>query len=124
MTSRKRVSRVELTQHALGDLQAIEQFSIAEWGRKVAHRYLDDLAAALDRLSENPEILRLEPEFAPGLCFYRVRKHILGCDYSDELVIVLTVIHSSMDLPARLLELEPRLAEESRILRAKLRGPA
>jgi plasmid stabilization system protein ParE len=120
----KRASRVELTQRALSDLRAIEQFSIMEWGRKTADNYLDDIAAALDRLQKNPGILRLEPDFAPGLCFYRVKKHFLVCDDQDDLVIVLTIIHTSMDLPARLLELEPRLVTESQLLRAKLRGPS
>lgn len=88
-------------------------------GRKAANKYLDDIAAALDRLVEHPEILRLQPEFSPGLSFYRVRKHFLVCDYHNPLIIVLTVIHTSMDLPARLLELEPQLVAESQLLRTK-----
>lgn len=122
MTQSKRDLRVELTQRALMDLCEIEQFSIKEWGRKYADKYLDDIAAALDRLREKPEILRLEPDFAPGLYFYRVKKHFLVCDYQDDLVIILTVIHTSMDLPTRLQEMEPRLAVESQLLRAKLRS--
>ena len=121
MTPRKRAPRVQLSRRALRDLRQIEQFSVREWGRKTADKYLDDIAAALDRLSENPEILRREPDFAPGLYFYRIRKHFLVCDYQDQLVIVLTLIHTSMDLPARLHELEPRLALESQMLRSKLR---
>jgi toxin ParE1/3/4 len=124
VTRSRRDTQVELTQRALGDLRAIEKLSIKEWGRKTADKYLDDVAAALDRLRENPEILRLEPDFAPGLYFYRVKKHFLVCDIHDALVIVLTVIHTSMNLPARLLELEPRLAAESQLLRTKLHGPS
>jgi plasmid stabilization system protein ParE len=116
----RRETRVQLTQRALGDLREAEQFSIREWGRKTAVRYLDDIAKALDRLQEDPEILRLEPDFAPGLYFYRVKKHFLVCDYQDDFIIVLTVIHTSMDLPARLLELEPRLATETQMLRTRL----
>ena len=122
MSKSSRDAHVELTQRALSDLRAVEQFSIKEWGRRTADKYLDDIAAALDRLRENPEILRLEPDFAPGLHFYRVKKLFLVCDYQDDLVIVLTVIHTSMDLPARLLELEPRLATESQLFRTKLYG--
>jgi toxin ParE1/3/4 len=122
VTRRKRVCRVELTQRALADLREIERFSIEQWGRKAADRYLDEFAAALDRLQEQPELLRHEPDFAPGLYFYRVKRHFLVCDFQDDLVIVLTVIHSSMDLPARLLDLEPRLAAESQFLRSRLHG--
>ena len=35
-------------------------------------------------------------------------------------MIVLTVIHASMDIPNRLLDLEPRLIAESQLLRARL----
>ena len=111
---------VELTKRALADLREIERYSVKEWGRKTANKYLDDITAALDRLSDDPEILRLEPDVAPGLFFYRVKKHFLVCDYQKETVIVLTVIHTSMDLSARLLEIEPRLVAESQIFQNKL----
>jgi len=124
LSPRKRQSpqpKVALARRALSDLREIERYSVKEWGRKTADKYLDDIAAALDRLSENPEILNIEPDLIPGLYFYRVRKHILVCDFQGEPVIVLTVIHTSMDLPARLMELEPRLVAESEILQARLR---
>lgn len=123
LTGRKKKASkatVELTQRALADLREIERYSVQRWGRKAADQYLSGIAAALDRLQENPEILRLEPDFAPGLFFYRVKKHFLVCDYRGMTVLVLTVIHTSMDLPTRLLELEPRLAAESQFLHDKL----
>lgn len=123
MSRRKKASpaaAVELTQRALNDLREIERYSVQEWGRKTADKYLEDLATVLDRIQQNPGILRLEPDFAPGLYFYRVRKHVLACDYRNQRVIVLAVIHTSMDLPARLLELEPRLVTEAEMLRSQL----
>jgi toxin ParE1/3/4 len=123
LTPRKKQSSkaaVELTERALADLREIKRYSDKEWGRKTADKYLDDIAAALDRLSENPEVLRLEPGYSPGLYFYRVKRHFLVCDYRGETVIVLTVIHTSMDIPSRLLELEPRLTAESQYLQGKL----
>lgn len=111
---------VELTERALADLREIERYSVEKWGRTTANQYLDDIAAAFDRLIENPKILSLEPDFAPGLYFYRVRKHVLVCDYHERKVVVLTILHTSMDLPARLAELEPRLIVETQILRSKL----
>ena len=126
MSSRKRSRRgavaVILTDRALSDIQELEQYSVKQWGRKTADKYIDDIAAALDRLSENPHLLRLEPDLAPGLFFYRVRKHSLVCDYRGNTVYVLTVVHTSMDLPARLVELEPRLIAEVEMLQSKLRA--
>ena len=111
---------VLLTRRALADIREIDRYSTKEWGRKTAEQYLDAIQAALDRLPENPELLRLEPDFSPSLYFYRVRKHFLVCDYREKTVCVLAVIHTSMDVPARLNELEPRLAMEADYLHRKL----
>ncbi len=111
-----------LTRRALADLREIERYSVKEWGRKAADRYLDEIEAALNRLRENPTILQMEPEFSPGLWFYRVQKHVLACDLNKNQILVLTVLHTSMDLPARLQELEPRLMAEAAWLREKLRS--
>lgn len=111
-----------LTERSLSDLREIERYSRAEWGDKVADRYFDEIAAALDRISENPGLLAEEPGFASGLYFYRVRKHVLVCDCRDRSIVVLTVLHTSMDLPSRLSDLEPRLIAEAEILHEKLRG--
>jgi plasmid stabilization system protein ParE len=108
-----------LTDRALSDISEIERYSLAEWGRKTARKYVD-IAVALDRLSEEPGLLRQEPEFAKGLCFYRVRKQILACDYRGTRIVVLTVTHTSMDLTVRLAELVPSLAAEVEFLHRKL----
>lgn len=119
--SRSKV-RLALTRRAIEDLRQIEYDSVKEWGRKVADKYLDDVTAALDRISQSPQLLQDDRVGIPGLSFYRIRRHVLVCDYRDNSVIVLTVIHTSMDLPARLLELESRLLTEAQILRARLHG--
>jgi toxin ParE1/3/4 len=118
VTTRKRPTKPEvwLTNRALADLHEIERYSVREWGRKTANRYLDEVEAALNRLRENPEILRLEPDFAAGLHFYRVRKHVLVCDRRASTITVLTILHTSMDISARLAELEPQLSAEARFL--------
>lgn len=110
-----------LTERAIADIRGIEQYSLEEWGKKTAEKYLDGISAALDRLKANPQLLRLEPEFATGLYFYHVNKHLLACDFDGSTVIVLTVVHSSMDIQTRLAELQPRLIAEAQILHARLR---
>jgi toxin ParE1/3/4 len=113
---------IALTRRALSDIREIERYSIAQWGRKTTSKYLDEIEAALDRLSENPALLRRQPEFAPGLCFYRIRSHFLVCDFRQRSIVVLAVIHSSMDLPSRLSELLPDIAAEVTFLHNKLGG--
>lgn len=109
-----------LTDRALSDLRDIERYSIENWGRKTADKYLAGIELALQRVSENPELLREQADFPAALRFYRVNKHWLACDVRPEVIVVLTVIHGSMDLPGRLAELQPTLPSEAELLHAKL----
>jgi toxin ParE1/3/4 len=113
-------AKVVLTSRAISDLTEIFDFSIEQWGKATADRYLDDLEAAIDRLASQPDLLRLEPGISSHLYFYRVRKHYLVCDFRDKSICILTVIHTSMDIPGKLVELEPRLQAEVDYLHGKL----
>lgn len=120
--SAKRARRAELllTDRTLSDLRDIERYSIENWGRKTADKYLADIELAFQRVSENPTLLREQADLPAALRFYRVNKHWLVCDVRPDVIIVLTVIHGSMDLPHRLAELQPTLPTEAELLQAKL----
>lgn len=121
MSKKKSVKMsVHLTERTLQDLVSIEKYSKESWGKRVANRYLDDIEAALERISENPDIFREEPNFHQCLYFYRVNKHLLVCDMQSDSVFVLTVLHASMDIPERLAELEPTLNLEVELLHQQL----
>lgn len=112
---------IRITDRALQDIAAIEEYSIENWGKRVADRYVDDIESALQRLAEHPELLREEPDFHGSLRFYRVNKHFLVCDVQVGAIYVLTVLHASMDIPNRLSEREPTLKIEVELLHKKLR---
>jgi toxin ParE1/3/4 len=111
---------VHLTDRALQDLISVEEYSIETWGKRVSNRYIGDIEAALQRLSDNPEILREEPHLHEFLYFYRVNKHLLVCDVQPGAIFVLTVMHASMDIPEVLTELEPTLKLEVEMLHQQL----
>ena len=113
-------SQVLLTNQALQDLISIEEYSIKNWGNRVANDYLDQIQAALERISGNPEILREEPNFHQSLFFHRINRHLLVCDVQRNAVFVLTVLHAEMDIPERLVELEPVLRIEVETLHRQL----
>lgn len=121
--SAKKARRVELllTDRALGDLRDIERFSIENWGKRTADKYLADIELALQRVWENPDLLLQHPDVSADLRFHRVNKHWLVCDVRPDAIVVLTVIHGSMDLPNRLAVLQPTLSSEIELLHAKLR---
>ena len=113
---------VHMTQRSLRDIKGIEAYSLEQFGRRVANKYLDKLEAGLSRLAENPELLREEPPFHDSLRFYRIEKHVLVCETGVRgKLIILTLLHASMDIPTRLAELEPMLKMEVQMLAAQLR---
>lgn len=113
-------TNIRLTDRTLRDLVSIEAYSIETWGKKVAARYIGDFESALQRISDNPALLRSEPSLHEFLFFYRVNKHMLVCDTRPEEIIVLTVLNTSMNIPERLIELEPTLKLEVEMLHEQL----
>jgi|TARA_B110000495_G_C23031392_1_gene614376 plasmid stabilization system protein ParE len=111
---------IQLTDRTLQDLVSITDYSIDVWGKKVAARYMGDFESALQRISDNPGLLRSEPNLHEYLYSYRVKKHLLVCDIQTTAIFVLTVLNASMDIPERLLELEPTLKLEVEMLHQQL----
>ena len=111
---------VKLTDRAHYDLQEIERYSLQRWGRKTAHRYLEDIQTALSLLQENPDLLRHDSNISTPCKFYRVREHFLICTELEGLLVILTIKHGPMDLPSRILELEPALFQEAALLHQRL----
>lgn len=120
MSARKAKTKLLLTDRALTDIAEIEAYSIREWGKRTAAKYLTELEAALVRLQEKPDLLRSEPDFHPQLSFYRINKHLLVCDRQPKAIFLLTVVHASRDIPSRLADLQPTLAGEVELLHRQL----
>lgn len=113
--------QIRLTDRALRDIAEIRAYSVSQWGKRVAARYIADLEAALTRVQKEPDLLRAEQSLHPDLRFYRVNRHVLVCDVQPRVIFVLTVVHASRDIPSRLSELEPILGQEVQLLRDRLR---
>ncbi len=113
-------SRVLLTDRALRDIHGIEAYSIERWGDEVAQKYLDKIESALNRIAERPDLLREESDFADSLRFHRVEKHVLACDIQGKVIYVLSVLHTSMDIPRRLAKLQPQLLLEAELLHSRI----
>ncbi len=112
---------IHLTHRALQDIVSIEAQSVEQFGKRVADRYVKKLEAGIQRISKNPELLRAEAPFHASLRFYRIEKHLLACETGiTGKVIILTVLHASMDVPSRLDELEPSLRLDIELLLREL----
>jgi plasmid stabilization system protein ParE len=112
---------VHLTDRALRDIANIESYSLERFGKEVAARYIGKLEAGIGRVSDNPELLREESLFHESLKFYRIEQYLLVCETGiEDKIIILTLLHASMDIPSRLAELEPRLSIEAEMLFTQL----
>lgn len=107
---------VGLSRRAIRDLEQIQQYSRDRWGQRVADDYMDGIEDALARLRERPELLRARPSVSGHFKFYRVREHFLVCVQQDDRIYILTIKQTSMDLPQRLIDLEPQLLLEVNLL--------
>jgi plasmid stabilization system protein ParE len=118
--SRRPTTKLLLTQRALRDVQAIFDYSSEHWGKKAADKYLDEIESGLERLKAQPSLLKPQRDFHPALMFYRVNRHLLVCDALPGSIVVLTMVHASMDIPARLAELQPTLIAEVELLHGRI----
>ncbi|MDO9212904.1 MAG: hypothetical protein Q8Q54_08970 [Methylococcales bacterium] len=63
-------------------------------------------------LLAHPDLLRDIPDLSGALKWYRVNQHYLICTVIEQVIYVVTIQHGSMDIPNRLLALEPTLQRE------------
>ncbi len=113
--------RLLLTDRGLSDIAAIEQYSVEQWGKKTAAKYIAQIEESLSLIQEKPQLLQTLAGLHPFLQFYTVNRHVLVFDVDDNDVILLTVFHSSMDIPLRLTELEPTLSAEVEMLHGRMK---
>ncbi len=112
---------VHLTERALRDIVRIESYSLERFGKEVAAKYIGKLEAGIGRVSDNAELLCEESLFHESLKFYRIEQHLLVCETGiEDKIIILTLLHASMDIPSRLAELEPKLSIEAEMLLMQL----
>ena len=122
MAKKKSQLSLHLTNRALEDINAIALWSKEKFGKKVAGDYVGKIEAALSRILTNPNLIRSQPKFHSTLQFYRIERHVLVCETAVEnRIIVLTVVHESMDLLSRLAEWEPTLQAELEVLLERLK---
>ena len=95
---RKNSSKLFLTDRALSDFIDIKTYSISNWGKDIASKYILKFEKAFRLLEENPELLRPNPDLGSDLLFYRVEKHLIVCVKIKEYITVLTVAHANRDL--------------------------
>ena len=93
---------LRLTRKAAADLSDIADFTIAEFGIEQAGRYRDQFARCFASLLDNPFLGRSANELAPGLRRIRQQAHVVFYQPSEEVILVVRVLHHRMDFEQHL----------------------
>ncbi len=94
---------LRLSQTARKDLKGIGRYTHTRWGREQRIIYLAGLQQAMERLAETPHLAPEYPDFAPPVRFQRYGRHlIVFCIVEDGGVLVLRLLHESMDVRRQL----------------------
>ncbi len=91
-----------ISRRADSDLVGIAEFTTREFGAVQARRYRDQLAACFASLQDNPMLGGSADDLAPGLRRLRQQAHVVFYLPSDEAVLIVRVLHHSMDFARHL----------------------
>ncbi len=91
------MSRYRLTPAAQQDLSAIWDFTEERWGARQAETYVYEIAAALERIAEDPRRGRPCDEIREGYRRYGIGGHLVFFTVSTDGVDVIRILHQRMD---------------------------
>lgn len=93
----------KITPKAHEDLAGIWRYTLDQWGERQADTYLDDLDAAFVMLATMPEMCRERPELGAAVRLYPHAHHLIVYQIRDpETILIVRVLHESMDVTERL----------------------
>ena len=83
------------------DLEGIYDYTVSEFGEKQADLYIRNLFDSFQRLADSPDIGRRRDDVRTGLKSYPVNAHIVFFRESDGGVLIVRVLHQSMDFRSK-----------------------
>lgn len=93
---------LKLSRKARNDLAEIADYTIGEFGVMQARRYRDSFQGCFNSLRDNPLLGRSASELAPGLRRIRQQAHIIFYLPTRDHILIVRVLHHSMDLERHL----------------------
>lgn len=92
-----------LTTAARQDIIDIGRFTAGKWGKRQRDKYLKQLDDAFKLLARQPEIGRDADDIKPGYKKYFQGSHIIFYrDGTDSTIVVIRILHYSMDVDQHL----------------------
>jgi toxin ParE1/3/4 len=90
------VSRFRFSRRAEADLLSIGAYTLRNWGRGQAARYINELEACCRMLADNPALGRPCGDVRPGVCRFEHGKHVVFYRRERSGILVSRILHESM----------------------------
>ncbi len=97
--TRPPVNNYRLSRLAAADLEEIAEYTIERFGLEQSCRYRDDLKTCFGQLADNPALGRGAEQLMHGLQRFEHQSHVVFYISELENILIVRVLHSSMDVP-------------------------
>ena len=87
---------------AAADIKQIARYTQDVWGAPQRRRYLAGLNDEVETLSLNPRMVAERQEFDPPVRIRQYEKHLIVYVIQDSGILMIRVLHQTMDIPAHL----------------------
>jgi toxin ParE1/3/4 len=94
------MAKFRLSRRAEADLLGIGEFTLREWSKSQAARYIDELETCCQILADNPALGRPCDHVRPGLRRHEHGKHVVFYRPERNGILVSRILHQRM-LPER-----------------------
>jgi toxin ParE1/3/4 len=91
------MAEYRLSPLAQDDLDAIFDYTVAQWGLVQANRYVDLIETACAKLSSAPEQAQSCGYIRAGYRHHRIEHHVLYFKATDDGIAVIRILHERMD---------------------------
>lgn len=96
------MAELHISRQAANDLGEIADYTIAEFGIEQARKYRDQFQACFASLLDNPRLGRSADNIAPQLRRIRQQAHIIFYVQTADEILIVRVLHHSMDFEQHL----------------------
>ncbi len=88
---------IQLRPRALHDLEDIYRYSLEQWGVARAETYLSEINRAFESLANHHQLGRDYSRVSTNLHAYNIAAHVIFYTPSTNGILVIRVLHKSMD---------------------------
>lgn len=94
--------RLDLTDDARRDFRSILRYTRGTWGERQRDTYARRLTAAMEKLTQFPQLGEARSDLPPGMQAFPVAQHVIYYRVDEQAITVIRLLHGKMNAPAHL----------------------